>query len=425
MSKEGAKTVHLYHIKPGDTLTGVAQRYRVTPDVLRTCNGLPPTPFLLPGHTLLIPSQLAVSDTDVFFTCRVQKGDTLRGISERWQVPVTLISFCNELYEDKVEEGDILLIPGFMARAPLPKKTLRLYSQSPLPLPNGQTCPLTCQGIPGLRVDAAGTLHFPPPGGREGRARQLFLCTLDGADHILPDVAKAILRSGDAKLRILDTLAQSLRDNGGDGLIFDWSAVRREDETSYLQLIQEAGRRLRPMGLRVGLHLTSSSPLLRRQAQLAEVSREIDHLFFEPVASGQTPSPPPPLVGTDETRLALQRAAGFLPPEKMWLVLRPIAVYTRQQQAVQTMSPHEALCLAYEHGSPLFRDPATELAWFRCPNKEEGHSVWLDELTSFIRKLEILENLKLQGLALWEAGACFPDAWQYIAEQYEMLNEIE
>ncbi|WP_172844428.1 LysM peptidoglycan-binding domain-containing protein [Tumebacillus algifaecis] len=425
MSKEGATTVHLYHTKAGDTLEGIAIRHRVTPDVLRICNGLPPSPFLLPGHTLLIPSQLTLTDKAGYQTYRVQEGDTLRSISERTGVPLTLISLSNGLGDELVSTGDILQIPDLQPRSTQPKKQLGLFSMTPLPLPTGAHCPLTYQGTHDLRIDAAGNLHLPPLAtAREQTARQLFLCTLDGAPQILPDVAKAIVKSEEAKLRILDQLAMRLGPAGGDGIIFDWPAMRRENEVAYLQLVKEAGRRLRPMGYVVGLYLNASSPLCKRTSLLADVCRQLDHLFFEPITSDRKKrSLLSPLVGIEETRQAMQKAVECLPPEKIWLVLRPAAVYASQGRAVVKLAPHTAMQLAYEHGSPLMRDSATDLAWFRCPNREGGHSVWFDDVKSFVGKLEMLEHMKLQGIALWEVGAYFPDAWQYLYEMYETRFE--
>lgn len=418
--------MHLYLTKPGDTLEGVAMRHRVTPEQLITCNPLPRSPFLLPGHTLIIPSQLAAAGTEGYHTCQVEPNDTLRSISVRTGVPLTLISLCNELSDERVTPGEFLLIPDTLTRSKPEKPQLGLLSFSPLLLPDGTAPPLTYLGARGLRIDAAGNVQVPPaakPGPNNDNARQLFLCTLDGAPQILPDVAKALLKSEDAKLRILDQLALALKPAGGDGVIFDWPAMRREDETAYLQLVKEAGRRLRPMGYRVGLYLSSASPLCKRTSLLAEVSRGIDHVFFEAVPDGRHPSPPPPLVGTEDTRLALQKALESLPPEQLWLVQRPAAVYAERGRAVHHLTPHAAMELAYLHGSPLLRDSATDLAWFRCPNREGGHSVWLEDMKSFVRKLEILENMKLQGLALWEVGAYFPEAWRYLYEEYETLNE--
>ncbi|MFD2169238.1 LysM peptidoglycan-binding domain-containing protein [Tumebacillus lipolyticus] len=435
--------MHLYHVKPGDTLQSVAHQHRITTAALRAFNSLPQASYLLPGHALLIPSRLTASDladdvdsgadsyatyvatdTDSYATYRVQAGDTLRSIGERFRVPLTWIALCNHLSDRSLEAGELLLIPASSSQARGTKKKLGLLCLSPSRLPEDTSRPITFQGRSGLRVDAAGNLHLPAlPDRQDGDEKLLLLCSLDGAANILADVAKAILTSEEAQARLLDRLGTCLRLADAHGVIFDWQSVRREDEPAYLRFVKEAGRRLRPIGHRTGLLLFASSTCFRRASLLAELGRQIDLLLVEPVANSSAESPPPPLIGTEDTRRALQTATATFPAEKTWLVLRPSAVFVQRGQAVQHLSQQQAIDVAYLHGSPLIRDEASELTWYRFPNIEEGHSVWLEDIQSFVRKLEILEQMKLQGIALWEVGGYFPDAWRYLYEQYEVLMD--
>ena len=91
-----------YKVQPGDTLTGVAQRHRVSIAALRQANGLH-TGTLRSGQDLMIP--LAYSaDTrpgprrgcdGERIVHRVVAGDTLWGIARRYQVDPRQISACN------------------------------------------------------------------------------------------------------------------------------------------------------------------------------------------------------------------------------------------------------------------------------------------------------------------------------------------
>jgi spore germination protein YaaH len=420
--------MHVYVVQPGDTLSGVSARCRLTPERLAAANDLPPASYLLPGHPLCIPSEVQVEGTDGFHTIEVQPGETLRSLSERWNVPLTWLACCNHLYTEQVSAGDFLLIPHTAARASGKKRLLPLAALEPLHgLP-----PLAYRLRAGLRVDAAGRLHFsassassasPLSGASEPRT--LYVCGLDGAANILGDVAKAILRSELTQEHLLAEMAAKLRAHDGAGVVFRWTDVRPVVERAYLDLVREAGRRLRPMGLVVGLHLPSDSPLLRRPIPLADAAAQIDHVFYEPVRTQPLDGEdffrkaPPPLLGLDDLQEAMARADGLLPLEKIWATLRPAAAVVQRRRVLQQLSPHQALHYAYQHGFPIARDGGSELAWFRCSGGEGGCSVWHEDLWSMLRKLELVESLKLQGLALWESGAYLPELWTYLREEYE------
>ncbi|MGZ4032186.1 MAG: hypothetical protein ACXVDJ_07555, partial [Tumebacillaceae bacterium] len=293
--------------------------------------------------------------------------------------------------------------------------------------------PATYRAMSQLRVDAAGRVHFPAhsvPDSPAHAEKHLLVCTLDGAPNILPDVARAILRSDHAQQRILDELASGVRSSGCHGVIFAWHELRVESEASYLEFVREAGRRLRPMGLSVGLHLTSDSPLLKRRRALEAVATSIDHCFFDPVPSRQATSenvdlikqPPAPLVGVEDTRLLLHSLSERIPPAKTWLILHPTAVVRKREHTLHHISVKQAMHMAYAQGAPLVRDEGSGLVWFRTTSGEGVCSVWLEDLWSLTRKLGLLSDLHLQGIALWDTQTDFPAAWNYVYGQYQVAG---
>lgn len=412
--------MHVYIVQPGDMLSGVAKQFRLTPERLALANDLPPAPYLLPGHALCIPSELPVTGTDGFFTVEVQPGESLRSLSERWGIPLTWLACCNHLYEGRVQSGDLLLIPRVSSRSPSPQRRLPLAAMEPL-LPPTQ---LTYRLRAGLTIDAAGHLHVAPLPPQQPD-NLLLICSLDGAPNILPDVAKAILRSDSAQSQALEEMSTQVVHAGGRGVVFQWPALRPEVEQTYLELVREAGRRLRPLGLVVALHLPSNSPLLRRTRPLRAAIDEIDFVFYEPRKARSRDEenywvkPPAPLLGLEELHQGLERVEGLFPPTKTWVALRPSAALVTRRQVLQELSPHQALQFAYQQGLPLVHDEESGLARYRCNGGEEGTSVWLEDLWSMSRKLELLDMLKLQGLALWESGAYLPEFWEYIRDEYE------
>ena len=100
----------VYIVQPGDTLWAIAVRFNVTLDELMTANsGIDPN-LLSAGQQLVIPGLeglTGVLDTEV-----VGFGDSLRGLSRRNQVPVSLLQKLNHIISpSELYVGVSLIVP--------------------------------------------------------------------------------------------------------------------------------------------------------------------------------------------------------------------------------------------------------------------------------------------------------------------------
>ena len=94
-----------YKVRPGDTLTGVANRFGLSMMTLWWANNLKAKDALVVGQKLVIPPVDGLVVT-------VKEGDTLASISSRAGVPKTEIARYNDLEGDRVVIGQTLVVPG-------------------------------------------------------------------------------------------------------------------------------------------------------------------------------------------------------------------------------------------------------------------------------------------------------------------------
>ena len=102
-----------YTVRSGDTLSGIASRYRVSVAELRRVNGLD-TSRIYPGNTLTVPGSANTATENSgssSTTYRVRKGDTLSDIARQFGVSVKELRRLNRLNTSRIYPGDVLKIP--------------------------------------------------------------------------------------------------------------------------------------------------------------------------------------------------------------------------------------------------------------------------------------------------------------------------
>ena len=116
VSTAGSSSVHL---RPGDTLSGIAARFSTTVSALRAANGLTGD-RIYAGSTLRLPGSGASTTTSSEQTHVVRAGDTVSAIAHRYGVSVSSVQRRNGLSAGAtIQPGQRLVVPGSTAQAPV------------------------------------------------------------------------------------------------------------------------------------------------------------------------------------------------------------------------------------------------------------------------------------------------------------------
>jgi membrane-bound lytic murein transglycosylase D len=120
-----------HRVEPGDTLAGIARRYRVTSAAIAEVNELDRQQPLQVGQKLIIPATQSDQNTNRVVRYRVRRGDTLLGIAERFNMDPSQLRRWNHLNSAKVRRGMLLRVypngyspkqPGKSSAAAPPKR---------------------------------------------------------------------------------------------------------------------------------------------------------------------------------------------------------------------------------------------------------------------------------------------------------------
>jgi murein DD-endopeptidase MepM/ murein hydrolase activator NlpD len=94
-----------YRVARGDIISNLAREFGLNQDTLISYNGIKNTRLLQIGQILKIPNQDGILYT-------VRRGDTLNGLAETYKTTPEDIKTVNELFSDFIREGSSLFIPG-------------------------------------------------------------------------------------------------------------------------------------------------------------------------------------------------------------------------------------------------------------------------------------------------------------------------
>lgn len=103
-----------YTVKRGDTLSGIASQFKVSVQDLKSLNRLQGDRILV-GQVLLIPSG---SNKPSLILHKVQRGDTLSGIAQKYGTSVYSIKSLNNLNSDIIHVGQELKIQSSTSAPP-------------------------------------------------------------------------------------------------------------------------------------------------------------------------------------------------------------------------------------------------------------------------------------------------------------------
>jgi membrane-bound lytic murein transglycosylase D len=100
-----------HRVEPGETLTSLAKKYKVTAAAIAAANSLGGSSALTSGDKLIIPATQPAGETKSrLVRYRVRKGDTLGGIADQFSVSTDQLRKWNALKSARVSRGMVLRV---------------------------------------------------------------------------------------------------------------------------------------------------------------------------------------------------------------------------------------------------------------------------------------------------------------------------
>lgn len=425
--------MEIYTVKQGDTLSGIAQSFRIPLTQLIWDNGLEDPYQLVIGQALVIRFPLQI------YT--VQPGDTLFSIARQFRISL------RQLWRNN----------------PILQGTLNLYPDQTLILTYREegTSPLTVNGYAYPFIDMAllrATLPFltwltPFTYGitkngdlvdlddralialtrAQGASPMMHLSTLTPDGGFSNELAHLVLTDLSVQENLIAAIEQQIKLRGYEGLDVDFEFVFPQDAQPYADFLTRLHDRLSPQGYLVTAALAPKTSadqrgLLYEGHDYAAIGKAVDRVLLMTYEWGYTYSPPMAVAPLPNVRRVVEYALTEIPAEKLWLGI-PNYGYDWRLPFVQgtkatSISNRYAVSLAQQYGAEISFDVNAQTPWFRYTDRDGvGHEVWFEDARSIQAKLNLISEYGLSGAGYWNMMRPFPQNWPLLNSLYRILPD--
>lgn len=240
-----------------------------------------------------------------------------------------------------------------------------------------------------------------------------------------PDITQEVLSDPQKRIKLRDQLLVLAELYELDGINFDFENMYYEDKRLYVQLIREVTPLLHEQGLTVSVDVTMPSgskmwsQVYDRKA-LAETADYIMTMGYDQYPrDSQTPGPVSSLKWTEEK---LQETLELVPNDKLVL---GIPFYTRlwevkeqddgsKEVSSRALGMQEAENFIQNNNLEPEFDEETGLKYAELEQENTTYKIWLETAESIQKRIELVNEYNLAGVASWRRGFENEEIWDVI-----------
>lgn len=234
-----------------------------------------------------------------------------------------------------------------------------------------------------------------------------------------PEIVHEILDSPTRRAEHRRQIVALARENGFAGVDIDYENLWARDRAAFTRFIQELAADLRPAGL--SLSVTVQPKVRERLSRgagamdWAALSAAADRLQIMLYNLHYRASGPGPISTPLWIREVLTFAASRCDAGKIVPVLKVSGMDWWEGNA-RNVTFTQALSLARRHGAHLERQSGSEVPHFDYTTGGVAHSVFFEDATSILAKLEVFPAFAIDRVVLWSLGGEDPTLLPRIRE---------
>jgi spore germination protein len=424
----------IHVVKSGESLYSISRLYNVSPNKVAEDNELENPSRLVVGQTLVILEGVRKHT--------VASGQTFYSIAVAYGLTISELAAANPQVANPS-----LIYPGQVLNIPSSTRKLGTIEVNGYTFPNinmevlRKTLPnLTYLSIFSHEVKEDGTLTAINDTPLIEAAREAKVAPLLVITNLLPgggfssDLAHTILSSAQLQDTLLNNVLQTLKAKDYYGLDIDFEYIYPADRQLYNNFLRKAVEKLKPLGYSVTTALApkvsaDQKGLLYEAHDYPVHGQLASHVILMTYEWGYTFGPPMAVAPLNAVRRVLDYAVTAIPRNKVLMGIPNYGYdwtlpYQRGTRAT-TLSNVGAVDLAARFGGEIKYDTVSQAPFFNYyDSNAKQHMVWFEDARSIRAKLQLVNELRLNGISYWTIGRYFPQNWLVLNSIYNIKKVI-
>jgi spore germination protein YaaH len=429
----------LYTVAPGDTLYSIAQKHQTSVETIRQSNGLKSN-LIYAGQALVIPDQATVHI--------VAEGESLYLIARLYNTTVAEMMSANNLPDTSLLVGQVLRITSGGYERP-DAFILGYYTEQEDYLPSSAWSTtvhmndLSYVAPFWFRLNQWDCTDLETAGYfSQSEARRIVAAAHARDVRVIPvihnflyedrsltkNLVTEMLSSPESRKKCIERITWLIGHYGFDGINMDFEGIRVSDRDNLSLFYQELGDSLRQRGYLFTVAVPAKSGdnwanIWAAPYDYAAIGRAADLVVLMMYNEHGWPgSGPGPVSSIGFNHAVLKYAVTKIPRHKI-IAAEPVFGFdfNLQTNRYDYLSHELAMKRVYNHGAaPLF-DRTSQTPHFLYTANNQRHEVWYEDADSLKRKLDLIGQYDIAGLALWRLGLEDPAVWQTIRERVNVV----
>ncbi|MCH7322283.1 glycoside hydrolase family 18 protein [Solibacillus sp. MA9] len=416
---------------------GIARAYGTTVQEIVTANQIPEPDRLVVGQALVIPiwGQFYV----------VQAGDSLWSIGQRFGINYLTLAQMNGINPNApLMIGTRLFIP------PIPKTTAEILAYIE---PRGDevsdalvdearaTSPyLTYLALFSYEARRDGSLKVPPikplptVAAKNNAAIAMVISNLEDF-QFSSELARDIFQSVAVQDVLFDNIIEEAQHIGNvSDIHFDFEKIPGDQREAYNNFLRRAVERMHAEGYTVSTALAPKTSSNQPGEWVAGHDYEahgkiVDFVMLMTYEWGYSAGPPMAVSPLPEVEKVVQYALTVIPSKKIILGQNLYGYdwtlpFVQGGPYAEALSPQRAIELAKRYHAAILYDYTAQAPYFNYTDDEgRSHIVWFEDARSIQAKFNLVKRLYLRGVGYWKLGLPFPQNWQLIGSNFNVVKK--
>ncbi len=397
-----------YFVKKGDTLAQIASEYHTSVAQIVEDNDLDNKNNLTVGQCLLIRSLPIVYE--------VKKGDTLSQIAKNYHVSVEQLKKWNPSLDDILNIGDKIRITYKVDNKDKIKINGYCYEGISNELLKKTLPYLTYLSIFAYKVDENGELNQVNDERIVDLALDYNVAPLMVVTNIKKEggfssnIASSIINDSVKTDTLLNNILSKVKSRGYYGVNIDFEYVYQKDKTAYENFLRKAYTFFNSRNIFVSTALapkTSATQkgLLYEAHNYAVAGKYNDLIVLMTYEWGYTYGESMPVSPLNRMESVVKYAVSEIDSKKLLLGIPNYAydfnVPKIQGKGAKSMSLKAANNMAFNKNAEIKYYPDYQTPYYTYYDGDNKHEVQFDNVYSFYKKLELVDDYNLGGISIW------------------------